>query len=304
MIKECNKEVESLKAMNISWLGWFKLPKPGQPLGHLILEFDSPNQANAAIDESLVIGSSLKTCQVYNRAYKLQQCFNCQNYGHSTSQCVKGAACCQCAGAHSSKECPGNLPKKCATCKGAHTAFDKSCRLREQEILRVVSARAETPSRYLAKMLNQTPAHSTTLENLIQTPPARGRAYTRGGRGGQGRPKNDTRQHATDTTHQNSHDTRSASRTQKRSHTSDIFEDQPTSRSSTPTPPLQPSQGNQPLFPRSANPIARKLHTMEERSKVQIHDANNSRSSTQKSSPRDISKDERENNGTPLPNDH
>lgn len=164
MIKECNKEVESLKAMNISWLGWFKLPKPGQPLGHLILEFDSPNQANAAIDKSLVIGSSLETCQVYNRACKLQQCFNCQNYGHSTSQCIKDAACCQCAGAHSFKECPGNLPKKCATCKGAHTAFDKSCRLREQEILRVVSARAETPSRYPVKMLNQTPAHSTTLE--------------------------------------------------------------------------------------------------------------------------------------------
>lgn len=46
--------------MEISWLGWFKLPKPGQPTGHLILEFTSPNHANAAIDESLVIGSSLR----------------------------------------------------------------------------------------------------------------------------------------------------------------------------------------------------------------------------------------------------
>lgn len=191
MIKDCNKEVESLKAMDISWLGWFKLPKPGQPLGHLILEFATANQANAAIDESLVIGSSLKTCRVYNRACKLQQCFNCQNYGHSTSQCIKVSACCQCAGTHSSRECPGNLPKKCAACKGAHTAFDKSCRLREEEILRVVSARAETPSRFSVKGLSQSPAYSTTLENLIQAPTTRGRAYTRGGRGGQGRPKHD-----------------------------------------------------------------------------------------------------------------
>lgn len=62
MIKERNKGVESLRAMEISWLGWFKLPKPGQPTGHLILEFTSPNYANTAIDKSLVIGSSLKTC--------------------------------------------------------------------------------------------------------------------------------------------------------------------------------------------------------------------------------------------------
>lgn len=31
MIKERIKRVESLRAMKISWLGWFKLPKPGYP---------------------------------------------------------------------------------------------------------------------------------------------------------------------------------------------------------------------------------------------------------------------------------
>lgn len=62
MIKKYNKKVENLQARNIFWLGWFKLPKPGQPLGYLILEFNPPNQANAAIDKSLVINSSLKTC--------------------------------------------------------------------------------------------------------------------------------------------------------------------------------------------------------------------------------------------------
>lgn len=104
--------------------------------------------------------------------------------------------------------------------------------------------------------------------------------------------------------YQNFHDTRSAFWAQKRSYTSDIFDDQPASRNSTPTPPLQPSQGNQPLFPQNANLIAQKLYTMEEKSKVQIYDANDSRSSMQKSSPRDISKDKHENNGTPLPNNY
>lgn len=62
MIKERNKGVESLRAIGISWLGWFNLSKPGQPTGHLILEFISPNHAKAVIDESLVISSSLETC--------------------------------------------------------------------------------------------------------------------------------------------------------------------------------------------------------------------------------------------------
>lgn len=43
MIKEYNKEMESLKVINILWLKWFKLPNPGQLYGYLISEFDSLN---------------------------------------------------------------------------------------------------------------------------------------------------------------------------------------------------------------------------------------------------------------------
>ena len=71
MIKEKNKGVESLRVMKISWLRWFKLPKLGQPTGYLIFEFILPNYANAAINKSFVIGSSLKTCQVYNEICKI-----------------------------------------------------------------------------------------------------------------------------------------------------------------------------------------------------------------------------------------
>lgn len=72
MIQERNKRVESQYAMEIFWLRWFKLPKLGQPTGHLIIKFISTNHANAAIDESLIIGSGLKTYQIYNRACKIQ----------------------------------------------------------------------------------------------------------------------------------------------------------------------------------------------------------------------------------------
>ena len=197
--------------MEISWLGWFKPLKLGQATGHLILEFTSPNHANAAIDKSLVISSCLKTCRVYNRTCKIQHCFNCQNYGYNTPQCINPVACCQCAGAHNSRECPGALPHKCAAFEGAHTAFHKSCRLQEQEILRLLSARAETPARFPTKPTQSVPPHSnTSLDDLIRIGPTnRGRAYTRGGRGGRGGNSHHESQNF-EQQQQNIHDTRSS----------------------------------------------------------------------------------------------
>lgn len=129
MIKERNKGVESLRIIEISWLRWFKLPKPEQLTGHLIFEFTSSSHANTVIDKNFVISSSLKICQVYNKVYKNQQFFNCQNYDHNTSQCIYLVACCQCVRVYNSKKCPGILTHRCIACKGAYTAFHKSCKL-------------------------------------------------------------------------------------------------------------------------------------------------------------------------------
>lgn len=94
IIKERNKGVKNLCTIKISWLGYLKFPKLRQPTGHLILEFTLPNHANVIIDKNLIIGSSLKLCQVYNRVCKIQQCFNYQNYAHNMPQCINLEACC------------------------------------------------------------------------------------------------------------------------------------------------------------------------------------------------------------------
>lgn len=57
-----------------------------------------------------------------------------------------------------------------------------------------------------------------------------------------------------------------------------------------------------PLQPRSTNPVARKIHTAEDRLKVHIHD--DRRTGKRKNNEDDILKNERENNGTPLPTDY
>lgn len=106
-IQAKNGSVPSLKKLDICWVGWLRKPQEHQRIAHIVIECANAIQANAATDEGLVIGSELKVCRVYSRACKMQQCFNCQNYGHSTPQCVKLPACCYCAGFHTSKECNG-----------------------------------------------------------------------------------------------------------------------------------------------------------------------------------------------------
>lgn len=124
-IQAKNRSVPSLKKLDIYWVGWLRKPQEHQRTAHLVIECANAFQANAAINEGLVIGSELKVCCVYNRTCKMQQCFNCQNYGHSTSQYIKLPVCCYCAGAHISKECKGKSLAQCVTCGGSHKGYNR-----------------------------------------------------------------------------------------------------------------------------------------------------------------------------------
>jgi hypothetical protein len=58
---------------------------------------------------------------------KVHQCFKCQKFGHSASECRNQVQVCpKCTGHHSLKDCTSdNL--KCANCNGNHPAFSRSC---------------------------------------------------------------------------------------------------------------------------------------------------------------------------------
>lgn len=170
-IQSKNGSVPSLKTLDICWVGWLRKPQEHQRTAHLVIECENAYQANAAIDEGLVIGSELKICRVYNRACRIQQCFNCQNYGHSTPQCVKPIACCYCAGAHISKECKGKPAAKCAACGGNHEAYDRKCHERKKEIVRITTARLSTADRYPITPSSTPPRHPILLLGNNHSPP-------------------------------------------------------------------------------------------------------------------------------------
>lgn len=169
-----------------------------------------------------------------------------------------------------------------------------------------ISARAETPTRFPTKSLQSAQLHSSTsLDDHIRMGPTnRGRAYTRGGRGGRvGNPYHKS-QNSGQQQH-NIHDTRSLSRTSKPKPVPPLSCDSSqmdvTHENLSPEPNSTTAK-TMPLQPRSADPVARRLHTAEDRLKVQIHD--DRRNGKRKSSEDDILRNERENNGTPLPTDY
>ena len=77
-------------------------------------------------------------CNVTGIVYKVeefrqpvlvQQCFNCQCFGHLTQNCKSKQKCVICGENHSHKGCPKKEAKqpKCANCSGPHVASYKGC---------------------------------------------------------------------------------------------------------------------------------------------------------------------------------
>lgn len=59
----------------------------------MVIEFDDPEVANRAIRLGLALQGRDRNCFLYDSSHRLQQCFNCQGYGHIARNCRRPAAC-------------------------------------------------------------------------------------------------------------------------------------------------------------------------------------------------------------------
>lgn len=58
------------------------------------------------------------------------RCFNCQALGHVAKYCKNTLKCKKCSEPHSTKDCVGGTPPKCANCGGEHPADYANCKVR------------------------------------------------------------------------------------------------------------------------------------------------------------------------------
>jgi hypothetical protein len=163
---------------DIKYIGWLTRKAPAKAMSSIIFKFTKPEDANKIIDEGLVWQGEMCQSEQYERQCRLMQCFQCQKYGHIGTQCKAAKTCGYCAQEHSSRDCPSKArrdrPEKCASCHGAHKAWNQQCLTRKEELAWAKVAYANRLRYHLTTATrNEAPIHDFTREPLRRTRSAR-----------------------------------------------------------------------------------------------------------------------------------
>ncbi|KAL1658928.1 hypothetical protein GGF50DRAFT_21583, partial [Schizophyllum commune] len=128
-----NREIEQVNEYEegaVNCTVWAKNPEyhsPHQLNGHLIIEFATPEAANRAFMEGLIICS--KRVTVEKRRNEPPRCRRCNKHGHYVGLCreIVDTICGSCGGPHTSVKCNA-LKHFCSNCKEeGHAVWDRTC---------------------------------------------------------------------------------------------------------------------------------------------------------------------------------
>ncbi|GFU83166.1 nucleic-acid-binding protein from transposon X-element [Trichonephila clavipes] len=118
-------EAEGFKVAKISQMKNYRTKAP-MPLFYLQIEngVDAPK----IYDFTELFGTRIEV-KPFERGNKINQCWRCQGWFHSSEVCHLPPRCVKCAGPHSAKDCTldFNDPMKCSNCSGAHAANWSRC---------------------------------------------------------------------------------------------------------------------------------------------------------------------------------
>ena len=105
--------------------------KDGRVLQMFKLEIKDEAEAEALISQNLTCHTTgiIYKVEEFRSPVSVQQCWNCQSFGHSAKTCRSKTKCVICGESHHHKGCPNREKKqpKCANCKGPHVASYKGC---------------------------------------------------------------------------------------------------------------------------------------------------------------------------------
>ncbi|GFU97781.1 nucleic-acid-binding protein from transposon X-element [Trichonephila clavipes] len=118
-------EAEGFKVAKISQMKNYRTKAP-MPLFYLQIE----NGADAPkiFDFTELFGTRIEV-KPFDRGNKINQCWRCQGWFHSSEVCHLPPRCVRCAGPHLAKDCTLSFdePMKCTNCSGEHAANWSRC---------------------------------------------------------------------------------------------------------------------------------------------------------------------------------
>ena len=108
-----------------------KSKRDGRILQMFHIELSDPAEAKAIISSNITCTQTgiIFKVEEFRALISVQQCYNCQNFGHSAKSCQAKIKCLICGEGYSHKGCPNREKQqpKCANCKGPHVANYKGC---------------------------------------------------------------------------------------------------------------------------------------------------------------------------------
>ena len=100
----------------------------GKPTKLIRVITDAANHVTAAVEHGVKIGWVLHRCEPSKEPPHIKQCFKCQKFGHSASDCKDKLRCLRCAGKHTVKSCNELKERaKCANCGVSQVTVHRGC---------------------------------------------------------------------------------------------------------------------------------------------------------------------------------
>ncbi|GFV33235.1 zinc finger protein [Trichonephila clavipes] len=98
------------------------------PMPLFYVQIENGVDAPKIYDFTELFGTRIEV-KPFDRGNKVNQCWRCQGWFHSSEVCHLPPRCVRCAGPHSAKDCTleFDAPMKCANCSGEHAANWSRC---------------------------------------------------------------------------------------------------------------------------------------------------------------------------------
>ena len=111
----------------------------------------------------------LQRCEPNKEPPHIKQCFKCQKFGHSASDCKEEPRCLRCAGKHTVKSCNESKEQaKCANSCGSHATVYRGCPAYQNAVTEANKQKQETKSSSaISKKDNQNTHSLTTTKNTV-----------------------------------------------------------------------------------------------------------------------------------------
>ncbi|KAJ5094938.1 hypothetical protein N7532_007229 [Penicillium argentinense] len=177
----------------INHIGWLlnrrKMEEDRPETSKLVIEFDDAYAANQAILMGLALFGRNHDCRFFDGSQRLEQCFNCQLYGHIARNFKRKAQCAFCAESHDTPDCPQARDRTQAKCAAYikhekksnlnHFAFDRGCPITAERLDIIRANRINGPQWHHPTPWKSLSSSSTTTANPTPSEASQLRPTTR-----------------------------------------------------------------------------------------------------------------------------